>query len=698
MPLIQSASEFNGLMARMRKAKVIAVDTETTGLNWKRDKMIGLSMSDSKAKGKGWYMTCPNLKQTTALQALFNMDKTFVFHNANFDRHFLSEFGIDFGPKAKIVDTFVLAKLYDENRPFVKGGDKSYGLKPLATELFDPKAGKSLEAMSLWMEKNGLKMSQMASVPLPILGRYGAEDARITRGLLDALLDLLQREEIPKELIDLEMKVLAIAYEMEKTGARVNIPFVKRYKKVLQKEMAKHYRKLKKFAKGDFNPRSGDELRKVMLSLGWYVAPGNHETNPEVYGKDNKPRVDKYALEKFEHPFADVLVDYRHIDTLLSTFVGGVFVNDKGETQEKGILGRFVKRGSVSMIHTSFNTARAVTGRWSSSGPNLQNIDNKSEARKAFLPKAGVDLWSFDFAQIEPTVMAHYSDSAELKSLFWDGGDFHALNASKAFEVALKDVTPEQRKTAKNLALAIMYGAGKARAAKMMKLPIQEGARLLTNFKKGFPAVKKLIDSVQAKIVDRAFEAARAAGKLSRSENNTNSPWLYQDGSEDGVILPQNKFVVKQGSHAPKIPLGKAPESFAWHDKWKDPNYWVWDSWDAIEEVGYLKDPFGRKYRLTCADNYKALNKLVQGTASNLLQLALTYVWDYLQDMNKGAIILQVHDELVLELPKGRVGKTMAKHIKALMESVQEMIKDVPVKVDVAMSGKSWGDMKDVKL
>lgn len=666
---LETDTSVKALAVQMDRATEVAFDTETSGLNPRKDVMVGMSVADDTDAG---FFFLPN-KNTVAASTMMvtRPNGALIGHNVKFDLHFMAGFGIR-ATAAFIHDTMVLARLLDENRMFIKGNkDKPYGLKPLARDWFDKSSTESSDAMQEWMAKNNKTMSDIKDVPKALLAKYGAEDARITLGLYRTIRKRLAEDGIPDSVVEREAHINRIAYEMEARGILINVPVIKKLKVQLEKQKVILHKKLQKIAGYPFNPDSQDQLLKVLVKLGF--KPKEEDASAKT-GKDS---VDEEAIKRFKHPITPVLLEYRSLMKNLGTFVNGML-----ERQVKGV------------IHCDFDTSGARTGRWSCRNPNLQN--QPPEARFAFVPRKGFDIWSFDYKQIEPTLLAHFSDDYELKQLFVDGGDFHTMNAAAAFGVPPEKVTKEQRDKAKVLGLAVLYGAGVDKTAGMMGIDRDEAKQLLSNYHTRFPAVKALNRSISDEIEATAREAAVAAGRLYHDGED----WQYKVTKDKVIKLPQHKFVTKRPGLKP-IPLGQAPKEFAYEDRWKDPDYWMFDDWSVIQERGFLQNPFGYKRRLTIGEAYKGPNSKIQGTAAALIKEAMVRVDREVVLVFKGKAfpLIQVHDELVMEIIKGPVGRRIAMEVKAAMESLgEDFIKDVPIRVDVAMSPKSWGDIKDVKL
>ncbi len=652
---------------------LLAVDTETTGLDWKANEIVGASVFHEEAAPTFWFA---DAKYTEAAAQLGEGDFTSfkesynralgeiwsvlespatakVFHNSKFDLHFLSKHGCEV--KGKIYDTFILARLLDETR---RDRGLNYKLKDLAVEFFDPKAADTAEKLNQWLEQNGLSKGEMYKAPREILAPYAAEDVRITMGLYHVLRAKLRELGVPDSLVDLECEMLRCAYEMEKEGLHIDKAFLTEYAARLAGELKPLLAEMVALAGQEFNPSSDAESRKIALALGWVPKAGLRTTDSGV-------SMDKTTLASWDHPFFKTLATWRRLAKLSSTFV-------------VGLLEKCVDSPTGPRVHTEFNTAGADTYRWSSSKPNVQNQDKKGEGRKGFIPKPGHAFWFFDFKQIEPVIATHFTESEKLFKAFADGLDFHTFNAQMAFNVAKpEDVTKEQRAAMKVGGLAIMYGAGKPKIARTLGVTYAESSRIVNTFGKNIPEIKHLQSELKDTLLARAQEAARKAGRLEPKLGT----WLY-----DGKPI-MHKFVNKEDTSANcEFEPGKKPE---------DPSAWwgPFESWEVMKECGYLINPFGRRLQLPMKYSYDALNKLVQSTAGDCLKIGMA------RAVKATGVypINQVHDELIFQFPLN-AGIEPAKKVKAAMESVGEYFPRVPIRVDVAMSETNWAEEKEVVL
>lgn len=630
MPFVQTDSQLGALIKRLEKAKILAVDTETTGLSWVKDKIVGMSVAQDTKEGHFFFLPGSTLR--AKLGRLLGTDSVAkVFHNAKFDVHFMSQCGIHVhGP---VYDTYVLARLFDEN--LEKGG---YKLKVLVSRLIDSKAAESLDALQAWLEKEGKTMAELCSAPKTLLATYGANDAKITLQLYEFLRAKLKEDGIPDSLIEQERKVQWIAFLMEERGCRVNVKFLEAYKKTLEAQQAVLLAELSKIAGREFNPESDDQVAEVAQALGWKPT----QTTPT-----GKPKVDKYAMMDWKCRFSEALLEHRRLGTIKGTFVDGI-----------------LQRQVDGLVHADFDSAGTTTGRFSCRNPNLQNLDNKSEARNAFIPHKGEVLYGFDLKQIEPTVLSYFVKSDKLRKTFIEGRDFHRFNAGLIYQIPADQVTDEQRKKAKTCGLAIMYQAGAKRIASALGVSEAEAKRIKKQVLEALPAAKEFQEDVTKAIEGRAIEKAKAAGRIKISPDG----WIY-----DGKPLPTRSWPKNDGSG----------ESWTFPDK------------SVIQELGWVVNPYGRKRRISCGDAYKGVNSLVQGTSADLLKAMMVEIYE-----KTGQVpVMQVHDELVFSLPT-KTAKLTAKSIKAIMEqnSLLPGNTEIPIRVDVAFSEKSFGEMLEVTL
>jgi len=314
---------------------------------------------------------------------------------------------------------------------------------------------------------------------------------------------------------------------------------------------------------------------------------------------------------KDQHPIVGLILAWRELDKLRSTYVDALpaLINP--------VTGR---------VHTNFNQTGTVTGRLSSSDPNLQNIPVRSEegrrVRRAFVAPPGHKLLSVDYSQVELRILAHYSQDAALLKAFHDGVDIHRATAAAVYQVPLDQVTYEQRRFAKAVNFGLMYGMGAFRLARDSNLTLAEAEDFIATYFAQFPGVRAYLDEARAR-----------AARLGYVE----------------TLLGRRRYF---------------PE---------------------------LSEKLGRKvdFQARQRAEREAINMPIQGTAADIIKIAMIDLARALREERRRArMILQVHDELVVEAPEAEKEAAMAL-VKQEMEEVVKL--RVPLKVEIA-AGRNWDE------
>lgn len=280
-------------------------------------------------------------------------------------------------------------------------------------------------------------------------------------------------------------------------------------------------------------------------------------------------------------------------------------------------------------VHTSFNQTGTSTGRVSSSNPNLQNIPIRTEegrrVRRAFIAPAGHRLLSVDYSQVELRILAHYSQDAALLRAFHEGQDIHRATAAAVYHVPLEDVTYEQRSFAKSVNFGLMYGMGAFRLARDSELTLAEAEAFIASYFQQFPGVRQYLD---ASLV-RARQQGFVETLLGRRRY---FPLLH----EQGPAQAQASFQARQRAER------------------------------------------------------EAINMPIQGTAADIIKIAMINLAQALDEGRyKARLILQVHDELVLEVPDAEVSAVAPLTVE-IMEAAWTL--DAPLVAD-ARTGANWAEM-----
>ena len=527
-----------------------------------------------------------------------------VMHNAMYDLGWLRWAGIEVqGP---IIDTMIAAPLLNENRRF-------YNLNSLTGEyLGEYKNEKMLRAAAAMYHVD--PKSDMWRLPSKFVGSYAEQDAAVTLRLWDRLRVDIKQDEVTS-IFELESSLLPVLLEMKTKGVRVDIDGAEKIQKDLQIREKKLLEEIRADTGVTVEPWAAASVAKAFDALGLKY----HRTE-----NSDAPSFTKQFLSNHSHPIAKKIVKLREFNKANTTFVETIL--------EHSCNGR---------IHCDFNPLRSdeggtVTGRFSSSHPNLQQIpardpEIKSMIRGLFLPEEGTQWGSFDYASQEPRWLAHYCAQLtgvhrhpqidSVIDMYHEGNaDFHQMVAD------LADIT---RKEAKTVNLGIMYGMGRKKLAGVMDIDEIEAKALLEKYHERVPFVKG--------IADLAADTA--------SKNGSIRTWLGR----------KCRFDMWE------------PRSFGFNKAMK------------LEEA--IKE-YGGKGMIRRAFTYKALNKLIQGSSADQTKKAM--IDCYAEGFTP---ILTVHDELCFNVNSDE----QAARISEIMSTCVKGLK-VPFDVDVEL-GANWGEV-----
>lgn len=316
------------------------------------------------------------------------------------------------------------------------------------------------------------------------------------------------------------------------------------------------------------------------------------------------------VLEKLrdKHPIVNFIMEYRQLAKLKSTYCDGLTA---------------VVNPNTHRIHSVFTQTVTVTGRLSSTEPNLQNIPTRTELgreiRKMFVAKDGYVLVDADYSQIELRVLAHIANDETMINAFRNNEDIHAVTASQVLGIPLEDVTKEQRSSAKAVNFGIVYGIGEFSLAQDLHISVKEAKAYIESYLEKYHGVRNYMESIK------------------------------EQAKKDGYV----KTMLNRIRYIPEL---------------KSPNYNI--------------HQFGERV---------ALNTPIQGTAADIIKLAMVRVDNRLINEGlKSKLILQVHDELIVEAHKDEVDK-VKQILSEEMQGAMEL--NVPLKVDMS-TGHSWYDAK----
>jgi len=408
-----------------------------------------------------------------------------------------------------------------------------------------------------------------------------------------------------KLLEEMEMPLSPVLYEMEKTGAMIDMDFLTRMSAQFAKRLKSIETKAFELAGESFNLNSPKQIKEILFEKLGVATEGIRKTKTGLSTAASE-------LEKLRgaHPLVDLIFENRELSKLKSTYIDAL----PALTDENG------------RVHTSFNQTVTSTGRLSSSNPNLQNIpirtDLGKEIRKAFIAPKGWKLISADYSQIELRIVASLANDKNMIAAFNKNEDIHTHTASEIWGVPHDKVTPEMRRAAKAVNFGIVYGIGPQGLSEGAGISFNEAKEFIRKYFALYSGIKNYVDETKA---------------LAKS-------------------------------------LGYVETLF--------------------HRRRYLPDIVSEIHQLRAGAERMAINMPVQGTAADIIKMAMLKIDVVLRKMpEKLKMLLQVHDELVFEV-RDDFAKDASRLIRDLMETTFKL--KVPVKVDVEV-GQNWGEMEKLK-
>jgi len=588
----QDEARVQALLKALDAASEWAFDTETTGLDPRHDRLVGLSFAT--APGKAWYVPVPEEREAcrTFLQRFAPLFadpfKTKIGHNAKFDLTILRQYGVEL--RGELHDSMLAHYVID-------AADR-HGMDHLARQYlhYNPIPITDL----IGSKKKGVEQGNMGDLQPEQISDYAAEDADVTLQLDRLLRKEAQAAGCLRALADCEEPLIGVLLDMETEGVRIDAQALRLYGRELDRELLELEIKIRDLGGGNFNPSSPKQLGEVLfdhLKLDPDAARtpnGQYATGEEVLFKIQD-----------RHPIIPLILEHRMCSKLKSTYV------DKLPECIDPATGR---------VHTNFAQALTETGRLSSSDPNLQNIPIRSERgqriRGAFVARdAEHVLLSADYSQIELRVMAALSKDPGMIEAFRRGADIHAETATRVYGVMPALVTPEMRSTCKMVNFGIIYGISAFGLSQRLNVPRKQAAELIETYFAQYPGVKSYMD--------RAIADAREKG--------------YAE-----TLLGRRRF---------------------------------------------LRDIVSRNNTSRQAAERNAINTPVQGSAADLIKLAMVRVHRELkQHRLKTRMVLQIHDELLFDVPKDEVGA-----VRDLVKQAMTTVLDIGVPLEVSVGvGDTW--------
>jgi len=630
----------------LRSYDEIAIDLETRDTDLKRKgsgsvtgngEVVGISVATYNGK---WYFPIahkegPNSNRIKTLEWFKDILKcpaTKIFHNAMYDICWIRNLGLKIN--GLVVDTMIASSLLDENR-------FSYTLNTLSWHYL--KEGKNEKALNEAAKERGLDAKKdMWQLPAQEVGAYAEKDAELTFKLWQHVKKLLIEEDC-QSIFNLETDLFPCLVDMRFLGVRVNTQATYELKKKLIAEELLLLQKIKKETSIDVQIWAAQSIQKIFEKLNLTY---------ERTVKTGAPSFTKNFLSNHSHPVIKMIAEARKINKVNTTFIETIL-----DHEHKG------------RIHAEINQIRSddggtVTGRFSYQNPNLQQIPARDPItgpmiRSLFLPEEGCRWGCFDYSQQEPRLVTHYALKYGLPSVN-EIADSYEQNSNADFHQLVADMTKIPRFQAKTINLGLFYGMGKAKLQAELGVSKDRATELFNQYHTKVPFVKQLTN----KIMNRAQDTGKIKTLLNRKCRFPKYEPILR-GSDWGKFVPAE-------DHERMIELQrmgeflKDEEGITIEDKDGNPrkNYWY-------------KNPSRRAF------TYKALNKVIQGSAADMTKKAML-------DLYKEGILphIQIHDELDISID-GNEDK-----IKEIMENAVDL--EIPNKVDCD-AGPNWGSTQEVK-
>ncbi|WP_020208662.1 DNA polymerase I [Gilvimarinus chinensis] len=590
-------SSFTQWLQQLNSADYFAFDTETTSLHAMEAQIVGVSFAVEPGKAAYVpvahdYLDAPEqldrdwvLAQLKPL--LEDESKAKVGQNLKYDRNVLANHGITL--RGIAWDTMLESYVF--NSVAGRHDMDSLAQRYLDTNTihFEDIAGKGAKQLTF----NQIKIEDAAP--------YAAEDADITLRLHRKLWpDLEKDESLRHVLLDIEMPLVPVLADIERTGVLIDAAQLGKHSKELEQRLVALEREAFDIAGKEFNLSSPKQLGVILFEE--LELPVVKKT------KTGAPSTAEDVLQELalDYPLPKLILEYRSLAKLKSTYT------DKLPKMINPQSGR---------VHTSYHQAVAATGRLSSADPNLQNIPIRTEEgrriRKAFVAPKGYKVLAADYSQIELRIMAHLSKDEGLLHAFAEGLDVHRATAAEVFATELDKVTDEMRRRAKAINFGLIYGMSAFGLGKQLGLPRNEAQGYIDRYFERYPGVARYMDETRALAHEKGYVETLQGRRLYLPEINARNKMLQQ----------------------------------------------------AAERT--------------------AINAPMQGTAADIIKLAMVSVANWLAESDLDArIVMQVHDELVLEVAEPDAEAVREGLIQRMSEAAELT---VPLIVEAEV-GDSWDE------
>jgi DNA polymerase-1 len=598
--IVATPAALESLVTALRSAAVISFDTETTSTDEMTATLVGISLAVKE--GEGWYIPLGHragkqlpLEQVISVLRIPLTDPRIpkIGHNLKYDLIMLERYGIRVAPLT--FDSMLAEWVLDPN-------SRNLGLKNLAAT----RLGLEMTHIEALIG-SGKKQISMAEVDIKTAAAYAAADAEAVLCLKPMLeTELARFPKLTSLFTEIEMPLIQVLADMEMAGIALDKEFFTTFSSQLDGRLRKIEEDIHLAVGKTFNINSTQQLSDILFGTLRLVPPDRSRKTASGHYSTAAGVLEELSGK---HPVVEMVLEYRELTKLKSTYV------DTLPTQIHPETGR---------VHTSFSQTGAVTGRLSSSNPNLQNIPTRTElgrrVRRGFIAEAGNLLLSVDYSQIELRIVAHMAKDEAMLSAFRAGQDIHTATAAAIYGVPLDAVTKEQRRHAKSINFGLVYGMSAFGLTRTTDLTLSESEDFVKAYFHQFPGVKKYLDGIRREAKENGFVE---------------------------TLLGRRRY----------FPMLKSTQN------------------------QILKN----------REEREAINAPIQGTAADIMKIAMIRIHPALAEARlHGRMLLQVHDEIVLECPQSELQATI-QVVRQIMENAYLL--SIPLTTE-ARWGANWDEMQ----
>lgn len=588
----------------------VAWDTETTALDPDQAALVGIGCAWGAAKNEMAYLPLGHNEGTNLplnetldlLRPLLEDDRyPKVFQNTKFDRLILRHQGIEL--RGVVFDTLLA----------------SYILEPEADHDLGSLADRYLKLIPKSYNDLVPKGKTIASVSIPEVAQYCGMDVHVTYRLVNIFQEKLEAIPDLKTLLEtVEIPLERVLANLEDCGVSIDVPYLQQFSQQLEQDLAAIESQAHDAAGQTFNLASPKQLAALLFET---LGLNKRKSRKMKTGYST----DAVVLDRLkgEHPVVDLLLEHRTLSKLKSTYVDALPA---------------LVRSSTGRVHTDFNQAVTVTGRLSSSNPNLQNIPIRTafsrQIRQAFIPKPGWQILAADYSQIELRILAHLSQEPVLLEAYRTGQDIHRLTAQLLLEK--EEINTEERRLGKIINFGVIYGMGAQRFARETGVSLGDAKHFLQRFHDRYSQVFNYLQRMEKEAITKGYVQ---------------------------TILGRRRYFQFSSDRLRKL-RGSDPDSL------------------DLNTLKYLGQADAGLLRA-------AANAPIQGSSADIIKVAMVNI-DQLLQSYQTHLILQVHDELVFEV--------LPEELEILQPQIQQkMITAVPLQVPLSVEihlGYNWMDAK----